>query len=70
MYLSMNKPKSINVLMPQYRAFVVALKDRIRRAQYDALRAVNRELVTLYWDIGRMNDSRATSDPGLGEGSG
>ncbi len=27
---------------------------RIRFAQYEALRAVNQQLVGLYWDIGRM----------------
>ncbi|MHB8160256.1 MAG: PDDEXK nuclease domain-containing protein [Thermoleophilia bacterium] len=30
------------------------IKDRIRSAQYEALRAVNKELIGLYWDIGRM----------------
>ncbi|VFM98623.1 MAG: Predicted nuclease of restriction endonuclease-like (RecB) superfamily, DUF1016 family [Candidatus Kentron sp. G] len=30
------------------------LKDRVRAAQYAALKAVNTELVGLYWDIGRM----------------
>jgi len=30
------------------------VKNRIRSAQYEALRAVNKELVTLYWDLGKM----------------
>ena len=30
------------------------IRERIRSAQYAALRAVNRELIGLYWDIGRM----------------
>jgi len=30
------------------------IKDRIRSAQYEALRAVNKELIGLYWDIGSM----------------
>jgi len=30
------------------------IKERIRSAQYEALKAVNRELIELYWDIGRM----------------
>jgi hypothetical protein len=29
-------------------------KGRIRAAQYEALKAVNKELIALYWDIGRM----------------
>jgi len=35
-----------------YSGFLLALKARIRRSQYQALRAVNRELLELYWDIG------------------
>jgi predicted nuclease of restriction endonuclease-like (RecB) superfamily len=30
------------------------IKERIRSAQYAALKAVNKELIALYWDIGRM----------------
>ncbi|MHB8858656.1 MAG: PDDEXK nuclease domain-containing protein [Thermoleophilia bacterium] len=30
------------------------IRERIRSSQYAALRAVNRELIALYWDIGRM----------------
>ena len=37
-----------------YRALVGEGKERIRSAQYEALKAVNKELVGLYWDIGRM----------------
>jgi predicted nuclease of restriction endonuclease-like (RecB) superfamily len=35
-----------------YAGFLVEMKARIRRGQYQALRAVNAELVQLYWDIG------------------
>ena len=37
-----------------YSSLLGEIKERIRSAQYDALRAVNRELVALYSDIGRM----------------
>ena len=37
-----------------YHAMLQEIKDRIRSAQYEALKAVNKELVSLYWDIGRM----------------
>lgn len=37
-----------------YSNLLVDIKDRIRSAQYEALRAVNRELITLYWDIGKL----------------
>ena len=30
------------------------IKERIRTAQYEALKAVNKELIALYWDIGKM----------------
>lgn len=36
----------------EYNAFVERIKQRIRTAQYEALKAVNRELINLYWDIG------------------
>lgn len=38
---------------PDYPAFLAALKERILHARTSAARAVNRELVLLYWDIGR-----------------
>jgi predicted nuclease of restriction endonuclease-like (RecB) superfamily len=35
-----------------YTRLLTDIKERIRSAQYDALRSVNRELIGLYWDIG------------------
>jgi hypothetical protein len=43
-----------HVLPDSYSALVAEIKERIRSAQYAALRAVNRELINLYWDIGRL----------------
>lgn len=37
-----------------YGELLGAVKNRIRAARYDALRAVNRELIALYWDIGQL----------------
>ncbi|KAB7590737.1 DUF1016 domain-containing protein [Verminephrobacter sp. Larva24] len=37
-----------------YPALLSEVKARIQSAQYAALRAVNKELVGLYWDIGRL----------------
>lgn len=37
-----------------YLSLLGEIKERIRSAQLAALRAVNRELIELYWDIGRM----------------
>ena len=38
----------------EYATLLAEIKDRVRSAQYAALRAVNKELVGLYWDIGRI----------------
>ena len=37
-----------------YPRLLTEIKERILSAQYKALKAVNKELVGLYWDIGRM----------------
>jgi len=37
-----------------YADLLAAVKERVRSAQYAALRAVNQELVSLYWDLGRL----------------
>ena len=37
-----------------YPDLLAETKQRIRSAQYAALKTVNQELVGLYWDIGRM----------------
>ena len=38
----------------EYGNLLVEIKQRIRSAQYEALRAVNKELIALYWDIGQL----------------
>ena len=47
-------PNQSSPAQDSYRALLIAIKDRIRSAQYAALRAVNLELLSLYWDIGRL----------------
>ena len=37
-----------------YAQTLEEIKNRVRAAQYEALKAVNQELVKLYWDIGRI----------------
>ena len=44
------KPTPLN---PDYTSFLTDVKGRIQIARLQAGRAVNRELVLLYWDIGR-----------------
>lgn len=42
-------------LVPQdYANLLAEVKERVRAAQYAALKAVNKELVGLDWDIGRL----------------
>lgn len=41
-------------LPDDYAAFLADVKERVRSAQYEALKVVNKELVALYWDIGRL----------------
>ncbi len=38
----------------EYASLLQDVKQRIRSAQYEALKAVNKELIRLYWDIGKM----------------
>jgi len=45
-------------LTRDYAALLTDIKERIRSAQYAALKSVNRELIGLYWDIGRMITER------------
>ena len=40
-------------LPADYPAFLESLKRRVQQAQTKAMLSVNRELIQLYWDIGR-----------------
>lgn len=40
------------IITSEYQAFLKDIKNRIRQSQYDALKAVNVQLIQLYWDIG------------------
>ena len=41
------------IVTAEYKTFFKEIKERIYKAQYDALKSVNRELINLYWDIGK-----------------
>jgi predicted nuclease of restriction endonuclease-like (RecB) superfamily len=45
-----------------YATAFAEIKDRIRRAQYAALKSVNKQLVGLYWDIGRIIIERQAAE--------
>jgi len=49
----MNDKLSIDALGDDYRNWLTQLKRRVERARQRAVVAVNHELVTLYWQIGR-----------------
>jgi predicted nuclease of restriction endonuclease-like (RecB) superfamily len=58
---------AVGVLAGDYRTFVDDLKERIRSAQIRAAISVNRELILLYWQIGRAILKRQ-QDQGWGAG--
>ena len=39
---------------PDYSALLLAVKQRVREAQYRALQQVNQQQIQLYWDLGRL----------------
>ena len=50
-----DKPAKSRAGKPRnYSRLLREIKQRIRSAQYVALKAVNQELIGLCWDIGRM----------------
>ncbi len=48
------------IVSGDYPGLLSEIRERIRAAQYEALRAVNHELIGLYWDIGRLIMERQT----------
>jgi len=38
----------------KYQDLLRQIKQRVHKAQYEALKVVNKELISLYWDIGRL----------------
>ena len=45
---------NISTTTGDYPKLLAEVRERIHSAQYEALKAVNKELVGLYWDIGQM----------------
>lgn len=50
------------IISPTYSELLKDIKERIRTAQYAALKAVNKELISLYWDIGKTIVERQTGE--------
>ncbi len=63
------KRKTLNLTGPvdsgapaTYASTFVEIKERIRKAQHAALKSVNKQLVGLYWDIGRIIVERQAAE--------
>ena len=51
----------MNVAASQHN-FITAIKDKVRQSQYEALKAVNTQLINLYWEIGKsISDKQSES---------
>src|SRR5947209_19701464 len=60
-------PVSGGALPPGYAELLEDLKGRVRTAQLKAALSVNREMIRLYWDIGRLIVERQQRE-GWGKG--
>jgi len=49
----MKKSQEVSIASPEYRRFIEQMKARVLSARLSAARAVNCDLILLYWDIGR-----------------
>lgn len=50
----MEASNNIVITGGEYNSFRDDVLKRIRSAQYEAMRAVNKEMISLYWEIGRQ----------------
>jgi len=51
---------SPQIFSASYLSFKESITERIRSAQYETLKAINKELMALYWEIGRMITEQQT----------
>ena len=56
----MKKKDTVLQVTPEYRGFIEDLKARVLSARISAARAVNRDLILLYWDIGKAISEKQT----------
>ena len=54
----MEENNNIAMNLTEYQSFRNDVLRRIRSAQYEAMRAVNKEMISLYWEIGRQITER------------
>lgn len=43
-----------SILLSKYQATIHDLKENIRRARFQAVSAVNKEMLLIYWEIGKV----------------
>lgn len=55
------KEKDIPAISSEYTLFRNEITTRIRSAQYEALKAVNKEMIALYWEIGKRITEQQTA---------
>lgn len=53
--------KNNSIISPEYLNFKDEITARIRSVQYEALKAVNREMIALYWEIGKRITEQQTA---------
>lgn len=53
--------KNSSILSPEYLNFKNEITSRIRSAQYQALKAVNKEMIALYWEVGKRITEQQTA---------
>lgn len=53
--------KNNSILSPEYLNFKNEITARIRSAQYEALKAVNKEMIALYWEVGKRITEQQTT---------
>ena len=53
--------KNSSILSPEYLNFKNEITARIRSAQYEALKAVNKEMIALYWEVGKRITEQQTT---------
>ena len=57
-----SKSSQVSHNVSAYSVLLQNIKQRIREAQYQALKAVNKELIRLYWDIGQIIVKRQNAE--------
>lgn len=53
--------KNSPILSPEYLNFKNEITARIRSAQYEALKSVNKEMIALYWEVGKRITEQQTA---------